>query len=661
MRTYQGMIFWRAGALAVVMLAGLGVHPMRAQALEKEYFDAYGLQGSVGYRGAWPVDSAFPEKGAYTLKWRHLQADTLRTYLAKGSLRGHLPHGKWSWQQADWNFSIEPGSGIEPRFATEGEEQFWEGQFVDGAASGAWVYRFSMLNPALSARTQGQATGRRGYHIEVKSTLKEGQMRGAWSVHDRNPENEVRIDGRCNDQGEADGKWTYTYHRYGEACREERIYERGVLLEVRRINAKDTVVVSLSNRHAILKANQSEDTLSHSLFTVVGDSAFAEEEVNCKATRLLKHYLDDHLLKGWNLDIFPHSFDREGPIFRRLKYLMSPEELAMRDSLQAISGRMTQAIEATFEGRNPDIARARSQQLDLAVGALQATQERLALLDSLLEASHRDEFLYAERNRAGLEREFRAINAAASYAGQAYTEVAGELPAIDLRSDSLPYFGELLDVMRRTESYMGAHRRTANEIFARMQRQGELNELEAKMLDKIERLDSLYTGQGRIAGLVATRWIDGHLQERIKAYAQNDDYRTGLSLAADILAEMDSLMQWSADWRRLDELDKELEAAYTYSAYNPYTGENDIPLSVKNRFRRQVIQVLLPYQRAQLEAAEDWEAFTAEYQQFAALRRELIRFAFMDERSDRRVERRVRQENRPERMLQIFMQHMEGH
>ncbi len=641
-------------ARAILLLLACGaVIPVFGQVQDKLYHDAFGLQGSVNYRGVWPVDSAFPEKGPYTLRWRHLERDTLRTYLTKGNLRGHMPHGKWSWQQADWNFSIEPGSGIEPRFATEGEEQFWEGQFALGEADGSWIYR-------LSEKKQGQTAGRGEHRIEIKSAFQKGQMRGAWSVHDRNPEAEVRIAGRTNERGEAHGKWTYRYSRFGEACREERSYADGMLLTVKRYVGKDTVVVNFKERLRFFEAGTQSDSLVAQSYTVVGDLEFTNEEVSCYATRLLQHYLYEHLLKGWELDIFPLQFERRGPVFRRLKYLLNPDESNMRDSLYMLNSTLQKGIDAVFEGRSPDIARARSQELDLAVGALQAALIRVSLIDSLLKHSESDDFLYIERNRGGLERGFGAINTTAAYMGQAYPEGAGQLPLIDLRSDSIPYLAELYDVMQRTAHYIEAHLHTAEEIFVQMKRQGELNALESEMLNKLERLDSLYSNKGRTASMVLERWIERDLQQRIRAYAQNDDYKTGRELAAGIIMEMDSLLSWSADWERLDRLDAELDAAYTYNAYNPYTGENDIPLGVKNRFRRQVIQVLLPHMRAQLELAESWEEFTDAYHKMVSLRRELIRYAFMDDRSDRRIERRVRQENRPEKMLQIFMQHMEG-
>src|SRR5690554_4301066 len=82
--------------------------------------DAYGKQGEIRQVGNY-LDSILPKNGKYEIRWREIDSTSLRTYLVRGTTKNHLPAGKWTWEQAEWNYSVSPGNTIRPVFQTQGQ------------------------------------------------------------------------------------------------------------------------------------------------------------------------------------------------------------------------------------------------------------------------------------------------------------------------------------------------------------------------------------------------------------------------------------------------------------------------------------------------------------------------------------------------------------
>ncbi len=631
-------------------------HSLQAQMLEREFHDVFGLQGRMEYRGEWPLDSVFPEKGIFKISWRDFGMDTLRTYAMQGELRAHRPHGKWLWQEADWKYSIEPGSSIEPKFQSSGLEQKWEGHFIEGKAAREWRYTLNAKESDTPRR--GQAPNL----IEIKSRYAACRPIGPMQITDRRPGAEAGIEGSCNEAGEVQGEWRFRFKRDGNEVLEKRLYERGILLSVQRIKEGDTLQVDYPERRYLLELMDKPLPATDSIVeykALIGEREFSSDAVSCQSMNLLESYMNDHFMAGWNLEALDCDFCRQAPVFRRLIYPINEQEKEIRTRTSELMDSLHSAIDRCREGRNPEIARARSPELDQAVAAIQATLHQFAIIDSLLQRSHEDDFLYYERHGSELVRDFVALNRAAIFRAKSYDLEPDSLPMIALDGLHEGYFLTLLQSVEALQHPLSEVLKIADEAFVGVKQQSELHALENQMLEKLAALDSLYKG-GDLQAFVRDVWVDVHLRDMLQAYAKNDDYEQGLEMAAAMITKMDSLANWHEDVMRLEDLKAELKTAYTYAAYNPYTGEYDIELGVKNRFRKNMSELVIPYAREEILAADSWELFEARLLRLSDLRKQLIRFAFMDERSDRKIERRLRRDERPEKILQNFLGYMEG-
>jgi hypothetical protein len=620
----------------------MGIATLSAQN-QKIFEDRYGKQGIITHSGEWN-DTILPKTGNYSFKWRNISQDTVFTYAASGFLRNHLPHGSWKWEEAVWEFFIEPGAGIEPEFRTDAHYQLWNGNFNNGVANGQWSYAFGP--PSLNPRSSTTP-------VVVTAELKDNKFIRQFKIIDNL--NRFELTGFCNNNGIPEKTWTFTYFEEEKKVKEKRTYNQGVLVqfEVEKEGEKPTKHV-FQDRVDFISAKK--DTLDN---ITIGNHDFLVDDYGNTAMDFYQENVFNHFLAGWKHEQFNFQLKLTPPRFKQLNYLISEEEKKTINQLKAINSQLKADIQARYDYGNLKLKRSRSKELDLSIAFVEIIEERAKIIDSLLAFSLQPEFTYLNRNNGALEAWVDSLNSLTNVEAKVYPEHVVTLKSIlSYAQDSTYFFKKILGNQLELMTKFDAHLNQIDTSFAKIEKEGQLKSLENDLELGLSRLDSIYSTQEGLGAFIAEHWVKRHLNSELIQYAKINDFNLAKLFAEQLNSKIDSLEHWVSSWGALDTISTTLKNSYKYMVVNPYSGERDMEIKVKRRFLKTVEEVLIPWMFEQIKTAETWDEFSVSYRNLYLTKTYLVKFAHLNEKSDSRIERRIRNEKNPEKMLTAFMNYM---
>ena len=630
--------------LFLTMLAG--VYQSYAQQV-RIIEDEYGVKGEIRHSGLY-VDSILPQQGSLDIRWRELDSLGLKTYRVKGQTGNHLPVGKWIWEEGSWNYTIHVGESIRPVFNAKGQRMRWEGSFAEGRPEGKWAF---ILDSVAGNGGSPRAL------IRIDIGYKNGKPYGALSLENTIHKNILRLKGQCDDQGVATGTWSYYYQNHeGALVKEERIYKKGLLTEVK---TTDNGVLS------VRKFEQNIRFIEHSgnaeLFEGkrIGNERFEMDEYGSRASGLVNYDMNYYFLKGWDLEVFPFEFVRDIPVFKKLEYPLSPEEKEDIAYSRELIKSQRDSIEEQLSG-NIYIHRSRSGQLDTTIAFLQLNLVRLNYIDSLLSRTEFPLFTYKNRNDQGVQHWVSGLNMLRKTQGEVYDSLEVELSPVAINADTANIFGELRNLLVKNESVLPEYYHIVESARIALKREGELKELEDRMVERFQEVQAFYADKAGIGAEINTKWVKGNLQKLLQEYARTDQYEDALRIGNEVMLHLDSLEVWQEKVAEFNRMASVLRSHYTYLAYNPYTGVNDIEITAKKRFINNVLTYMWPYTINELKDEKEWVKWSEMWGRQFRLYDYLLNFVSREDTQAKRLERRVRQEKKPERMLRLIVHQLDA-
>lgn len=617
----------------------------------KEIFDEHGLQGKLFYNGE-RSDSLLPNTGIYQLSWRDLAEDSIRTFFAKGRLENHRPDGKWSWREGIWRYEVRPGSNDEPLFSTFGKRVIWDAQFFKGELEGPWRVKVEQVDK------KGEVLSNL---LTLTARYKSALLHEKLIIDDRRLlSGNVYFDLPVNASGEAHGLWSMRYPAVNDSdtilITEERHYESGLLYKVVQ-HYPDTSYNTLLEREwqFLEQRRQVKDTSE----LRIGARAFADDGYAGTSQDLLRQYVQQFLLGGWNHNLFPYEFKRGVPIFRKLQLPLTNRELLLIEKMEKRSDSLRSQISVRLGYRNIKINRGRSADLDLAISYLKKSEQLLDKVDSLLSKAIDPMFTYCNRSGGEVCHWPDSLNAPGEARGVVYDSVYVVMPRFPTAIESLGLIGGMAEVVSALDTTLPPYLQTVDESFEKILKADDIRALSDKLTKKLHVLENEYSGMDGLGKFVRERWVEQHLNNELKRFSREDSYKRAMKYGDAILNRMDTLLAWAPYWSEFDSMPDRLNEQYRYFAYNPYTGEHDIEMPVKRRFFNVVKERLWPYLEEELVRVEEWNDWVNQMEITRTTYSSLMRFAAIEHRSTRRLERRIRKEENPAKMVRTINNYME--
>lgn len=603
--------------------------------------DDRGVQGVIKSKMNFS-DSLLPENGSIDVRWRDVNELGIKSYAIKGMTKNHLPTARWIWEEVNWNYSIHLGKEIYPEFETTGERLKWSGIFKDGKPDGKW---FFVVDSVYSK------VGKPKQLMRMNIQFEKGKPVGRFDMLNNCDEFTYSCKGGFNSDGEATGSWIHDYlNKNGTKIKEERKYHRGIIIEVIRTeNEVETKFQVEKNNHLISLI------IGDSLIDFrIGDHLFKYDEFGGDMMNLLIEQFETYFFSAWVLEAVPFDFSRNFNMFKQLEFPLTSVESQAIETSRLIIEQQRKQIQSCLQG-NIFIHRTRNATLDLAISYLEATQNRLDIIDSLLLQAKEKLFTYKRRDVNNTLDWVELINNSALVKGEVYDSVELNLPLIQLDVAFQTVFVELEMNLRKMETELPFFVGLIEKSVQTIQREGELKDIEDDMVDRFKKMQTIYENQEGIGQQIYLKWVNGKAYEILQTYARSTDYSHALSLQQDLLTVMDTLFVWSESVNDFNNMIQQLNEQYRYFTYNPYTGENDLEIKVKKRFFTNVTTVLWPYIENEIANENEWEKFMFLWQRQFTLYHFLYDFSRRDDAQARRVSRRFKNEKKPEKLLKILM------
>lgn len=599
----------------------------------KVFEDESGKKGEYRFSGIYS-DTTLPKQGSVDIRWRDNDNNQLKTYRVKGQTQDYLPVGKWVWEEAEWDYEINIGASINPSFNATGKRMKWEGNFVAGKPDGKWGFTLD------SVSNTGKSNGNL---IKIEIQFKKGVPSGTIVLEDNFNANNLKVRGICDENGIATGNWNYSYkNSNGIQIKEDRLYQKGVLIEVK-------------TPEGILKFEKNR-LLTNKEGVRIGNLNFTQDEYGGIVSELYHENLSQYFQKGWKLEVFPFDFERKMPVFKRIEYLLQPNEvediLISRQLLQ----KQKNEIEELLSG-NISIHRSRSGELDTTISFLQLQLTRLNYIDSVLNRTDLPFFTYKNRYGSDARKWLNGLNELCFAKGEFYDSLVVELPKIHSLTDSIFIFHLFKNCLIKNEETFTKYYKAIEDAHISVEREGELQELENKIVVKYEKQQTFYQNKKGISETIHSSWVVPLLWE----YIRTDGYEDALMVGHNVLIQLDSLQSWQSKVDIFDAMPEVLKANYTYLAYNPYTGNNDIPIVNKKRFITTVLTNLWPYLLNEIKVEYSWDRWGVLWNRQFEIFNYLMDFSSKDDAHSKRVNRRVRKEKKPERILKIILHQLSNY
>lgn len=603
----------------------------------KQFFDAYGKRGEI--IAASPIlDSILPKSGAYELRWRTIDSTVLHTSFAKGRLRNHLPDGFWTWEEASWAYTIIPGTSIRPNFTSEGLRTRWQVNFKNGLPSGKYtVVTDSVFSDGKTSEPL----------MKFEVNLMNGVPIGEFIVEQKIGSMTYRFQGSLNAQGIAHGKWSFGYMENRKlSVREEHIYNNGLLTSAWELLDEERVITSFQTNL---------DFLDKKLYaeTHLGLHRFQRPEYVSPNSLNTANLFQQFFTNGWKHPEFQFDLALISPAFLQLEFPLSEKELALKNQslerLNALQEELSQMMSL-----NLIIIRNRGEDYDLAVSYIERTARRLRIIDSLLARTDLPLFTYKKRHELGLAKWCELIDTDLEVNGKVYPESTVRLPSIGELSVHDNIFDRINQIIVVSEEEVQLRVQKILEAESEIQKEGELKDLENKLVDAYENLQELYQNERGIAAFIAQKWVRDDLDKMIQAYANAQNYEQALLLADQLNNRMDSLALMHDFSVTMDSMVLLLDQHYRYMDYNPFSGIYDIEVRVKRRFLTNVFELLLPMMFEELRNAQDWDSFAFLWDRQRRTYDFLLAFAFLEDKQSNRINKRVRKEKKAERIWKIL-------
>lgn len=614
-----------------------------AQSL-KTIEDELGIKGKIRYSGVYS-DTTLPQNGPIEIRWRAMENNTLETYRIQGQTNNYQPVGKWIWEEAKWSHTINVSNSIQPEFKAKGERMKWEANFHEGIPEGKWSLTMDSIHSNGISFEQ---------LIRVDLNYIKGKPSGFLSMEDNIGINKFRLKGQCDNNGIATGTWSFIYKTpNGIQVKEERIYQKGLLTEQRISEGTKKTVTKIE--HTINFLQNAKEGLRG---IRIGDQLFQQDELGGIATELLHENMHTYFLQGWLLSVFPFEVVRHTPAFKRLEYPLTESELEDFTYCRQLVQKQKSEIETLLAG-NISIHRARNAELDTTISFLQLNYDRLNCIDSLLTRTEHPFFTYKNRYAQGISHWIKDLNRFQYAKGEIFGSLSIQLSPIKITSDSLYIFKELIAILKQNEATFPYYYQVIENAHISVKQEGELKGLEDKIIQRFNDQQAFYDKGAGVYTLINDKWIKGDIPALLQKYAQTDEYNDALVIGHQILDRLDSLEKWHHQVDLINNAPALLKARYTYLAYNPYTGENDISMTIKKRFLNATLTYLWPYLLDKIEQENDWEQWVIMWNRHIAIFNYLLKFSEREDSVSKRVDKRVRQEKKPEKILRIIEHHIE--
>jgi hypothetical protein len=588
-----------------------------------------------------------------------LDCNRLISKTSTGKYKKGQKEGLWEYEYKTFAVSNKI-SGSRILSSYEGIAGTLSAGFLLGQATGLWTINEDRVS-----------SGRIGPKL-VKGTanFKNGKLSGPFSLTESSDGKSYTVTGRFNQDGDFDGTWKVAYSINGHSLEETRVYDAGFLISIKKIN-KSTGVSENQEYHSVreklsqLKA--SKDALSYKIgeigFDVLFDDGFAPDSKQ-KAIQIEGNtFITAAMGRFCSPSSEPFALQGVSKVLpgttRRFQYFFSPSELNAIEIIEQKLSVLNQVIDSLLNDKAFAINYQRNEKLALAYEFFKSAENKTRIIENQINLIKSEMFLYKSRQNyfqngiEGLQEKDTILYAMGGEKKHKEIHYGVSLNSGEEVIEKLAAFTQSL------LSHAMEYKAEVSPMLENMRQERTSLELEEKMLELINAVKAIYDVQpiNRPDAILHQLYqdnISAAIHKLMQQYSNMLEFGPKQEKANEIINVLQALIKVEGEIRQIPVRKKRLDELFTTYAYNPWTGEHDIPEKKKRRIYQKGAEELWPYLYEQMKSEQTISGIINRANELANLYNRMAELVKKEDAETKKLEQKLRRENDPEKIKKLI-------
>ncbi len=603
--------------------------------------------------------------------------------------------------QGPYNVDIQIGS---PGDCKEFESVKLSGNYYNNQKNATWQYTYQKLTPQITG-IQNYTPLATVYGVEhsIKAGFRNNNATGIWTAQKDSVLNSKKSDNieqgkfdfsknsgtythitkqvqasvSVNEKGFFDGKSVLTYYQDTLLIEETRMYEDGFLLSLYKkiAGTSDSNLLSLHYEKVIEKLDsiKNKSTLiekGEMPFPTLFDDGFSENSIEIETQLIgneilnaMRTLLFESKIKLSEIDFLD---DKKMFTSKRFIFPFTAKEQALIDAFELKELDSAKAELKTYQSnKRLEINRFKSSELAFSMTLSEHLSEKIDVLRETFHLLKSDSIVYKNRNvlfRNGIQELQQLDTLVFEQGGNKQIKVVDYELGIDspvLLPEKLKRYTQ--NVLKQSESLF----RFFDSEIINLNKLTQLNELEERILEQKQSIDSLYLGQNKddtiqvsesnpYALKIHTNIVTGYFNKQMEIYSNENEFAVKKAMGESLLQLFDTLEAWFTRIEKMYSQEKRWDEVFTKYAYNPFTDANDIKERIKRRIYQRGANELWAFYTNELVLCNNAQCIDNKLDEVELLSKKLLELASKSDRDTRKIERKLRKESDPEKIKRIL-------
>jgi hypothetical protein len=586
-----------------------------------------------------------------------------------GKYKDGLKEGKWVYLNNTFDINIRTVTvGLQLLADLNGSRSKLEGNYREGKAHGPWKLEVQEIK-------DGRVVG-----IAQKANLNfnDGKMVGDYYFEDADEDYPLKVRGSYSEDHFFDGEWVLEYVADSIPIIERRFYDNGFLLKLELHDKQnDITLFDLEYemvRERLSRARAGEEDLGYAIgnrrFGFLFDDGFpdfSEKEVGQSSGNEILHrvkgIIADREIEGLNL---PGILELQAGGTRRFEYTYSTAEQQALENLDQDLSQYISDIQKFVNNSTLALNRQRSDSLAFTFKFLDNTLNKFIVLQENVEMLQSEEFKYQSKEtffQDGIEGIKKQDTITYTYDDEERVRVFDN--EVSVRNGAGIIFN-IQKYVERRQAVVDQMDPFVRQQIKEIERDMVSQQLEDEMLMIIDSVSAVYNierGMNQMdeQGIplrpslidlyeVYQRRLDSKMQE----YSNVEGFENKQEIGLSILELSQIYIEAYQAVGRIPEYIETLDQAYTKLSYNPYMDRYDIATRIKRNIYFAAVDYLIPGLRNAIVHAEDFREIPSSKKDLEESVERLIEISKLPDSETRSIERRLRRETRPDRILRLL-------
>lgn len=684
----QTMVFFKLSVLLALILTAVESSAQRLSFFNGPYTVMDSIKGRAVYAYYDLGDDSIQYQGDYRFTSDIILKDgafDVAVVNVNGNFRRGVKRGVWEYEQSRFTVRLNSIVNLTLDGTLDGFQTIIKGPYREGLPHGTWETKTVKIEDSKQV----------GSTVNSSLNFNNGIADGRFVYENKDSERDIFIKGRFSENGFMDGLWELKYLRDSIQIYEERNYVNGMLTDLFKVSLEDpsnpdTIhsIAYFDVKDRLVGLLSQSDDLNFKKgdkgFGVLFDNGYRRSDIRLVAQEEGNKFLEDvFMVFDDKKSVIGAVADIVSPVIKftgRFEYVYYEEEDSILSLIEPLLNELDEKVDTLINNATFDINRRNDELLARGYAFLQLIEKKKNSIIGVVERIQRGDFKYSYRDNYypdGVPNLDKADSIEYTVNGKTKYVVFTSDHYID-SPDSLVF--KIYDLTKDIKRQVKEKLESVELVLIELQKEEKISNMDAKIVKTSQTLSNLYTKQQlredtaivdvtdfkslfltdkeeitKLQKDVYKRFSDELRESFIDEYSSEEDFEKKLQLGEKLVDLMKSIIDVHPILAEIDRMPKQLDSTFTIYSENPFFDRMMESKILTNIYSRGV-ERLLPVMVDELMRYRTGNDLRKKVDEIIALRDRLIELAESpdDDGDVRRLDRRLRRENVPDRIKRLL-------